>query len=376
MNRILRYCNMATIAIILSLCFAAGAMAQGQSTGKRYRKKLVAPDRGSEDLFGTSASISGDYAIVGANEEDQDANDSNTVSNAGSAYIFKRDTASGDWNKVQKIVASDRQSFDFFGSAVGISGNYAIVGAYSEDHDTSGTSSSTTSTNGSAGIAGSAYIFERDALSGKWKEVQKIVASDRQLFDYFGYSVSISGNYVLVGAYGESHDASGTSASTTSSNGYEQRAGSAYLFERDALSGKWKEVQKIVASDRQLFDYFGYSVSISGNYVLVGAYRESHDTSGTSSSTTSTNGSAGIAGSAYLFERDAVSGKWKEVQKIVASDRESGDQFGWSVSLSGNYAIVGAFEEDHDASGSNTASSAGSAYIFERDTGSGKKYKK
>ena len=258
-------------------------------------------------------------------------------------YIFERDTNTGKWKEVQKIVASDRSNYDYFGYSVGISGDYAIVGAYGEDHDTSGSNL--------AASAGSAYIFERDAGTGKWKEVQKIVASDRESVDFFSWSVSISGNYAIAGAYKEDEDTSGSNTASS--------AGSAYLFERDTATGHWKEVQKIVASDRGSDDRFGISVSISGDYIIVGANQEDHDASGSSP--------AAGAGSAYIFELDTSTGKWQETQKIVASDRASSDEFGYSVSISGKYAIVGAYREEQDASGSNTTSDAGSAYIFEAE---------
>ncbi|MBN4066174.1 FG-GAP repeat protein, partial [Candidatus Amoebophilus asiaticus] len=97
-----------------------------------------------------------------------------------------------DWNEAIKAVASDREANDEFGWSVSISGNYAIVGAHLEDEDTSGANY--------LSWAGSAYIVERDG-SGNWNQVQKITASDRGADDKFGYSVSISGNYAIVGAY-------------------------------------------------------------------------------------------------------------------------------------------------------------------------------
>jgi len=116
----------------------------------------------------------------------------------------------------------------------------------------------------------------------------------------------------------------------------------------------WNQIIKAVASDRAASDYFGYSVSISGDYAIVGAYYEDEDTSGAN---TLTN-----AGSAYIFMRSGTS--WSQQQKIVASDRAVGDYFGYSVSISGDYAVVGAYGEDEDTSGANTKSYAGSAYIF------------
>tara|TARA_R110002096_G_scaffold238027_3_gene429352 strand:+ start:45850 stop:48009 length:2160 start_codon:yes stop_codon:yes gene_type:complete len=301
-------------------------------------QKLVASDRGSGDEFGWSVAISGDYAIVGAIVEDHDTTGGNTLTDAGSAYIFQN--IAGTWTEVQKLVASDRGVWDWFGYSVAISGDYSIVGAVLEDHDTTG--------GNSRGDAGAAYIFKNNA--GTWSEVQKLVASDRSNVDYFGNSVAISGDYAIVGAPEEDHD-------TTGGNSVSQ-AGSAYLFKNNA--GTWSEVQKLVTSDRGSNDYFGYSVAISGEIVIVGAYQESHDTTG--------GASLSAAGSAYIFKNNA--GTWSETQKLVASDREAQDQFGISVAISGEYAIVGASLEDHDTTGGNTLTLAGSTYLFKNNAGS------
>jgi hypothetical protein len=241
-----------------------------------------------------------------------------------------------------KVVASDGATDDTYGQSVSISGKYAIVGAYLEDEDASG--------GNTMNRAGSAYILERDD-NGDWSEVQKIVASDRTAEDKFGFSVSISGDYAVVGATGEDHDENG--------GGLAFDAGSAYVFER-AGDGTWSEVQKIVASDRNAQDLFSYSLSISGSYIVVGAYSEDEDANG--------GDSKSLAGSAYIFNRDG-NGKWTQVQKIVASDREPGDRFGFSVSINDDRIISGAYFEDHDVDGNNTVDEAGSAYIFEKDGG-------
>jgi hypothetical protein len=303
-------------------------------------QKLVASDRAANDYFGLSVSISGNYAIIGAMCEDEDAIGGNTLTSAGSAYIFERN-GYGNWNEVQKIVPSDRAAGDGFGNSVGISANYTIIGAEGEDEDTLGGNTLIS--------AGSAYIFERDE-NGNWNELQKLVAHDRSATDYFGYSISISCDYAVVGATYEDEDNLGQNTMND--------AGSAYIFEHKE-SGHWKEVQKIVASDRDTDDLFAYRVSISNKYLIVSTYKESEDELGEN---TLTN-----AGSAYIFERDE-NGNWNEVQKIVASDRAIGDAFGSSVDISGNYALVGAYTEDEDESGENTLNQAGSTYLFERST--------
>ena len=278
------------------------------------QQKIQASDPQEDDWFGFSVSISGDgnTVIVGSRLEDTGGGD------AGAAYIFTR--SGSTWTEQQKIQSSDKQAGDNFGYSVSISGdgNTAIVGAH--DEDTGGND------------AGAAYIFTRSGST--WTEQQKIQASDKEISDFFGHSVSISGdgNTVIVGAIYEDTGAG--------------NAGAAYIFTRSGST--WTEQQKIQASDKQANDYFGQSVSISGdgNTVIVGADRE--DTGGTD------------AGAAYIFTRSGST--WTEQQKIQSSDIETGDHFGYSVSISsdGSTAIVGARLED------TGASNAGSAYIFTR----------
>ncbi len=269
--------------------------------------KIQASDKQAFDEFGRSVSISGDRAIVGAFAE------STGGFFAGAAYIFER--TGGGWSQVAKIQASDQQAYDFFGGSVSISGDRAIVGATEED--TGGPS------------VGAAYIFERSG--GVWSQVAKIQASDKQAVDRFGNSVSISGDRAIVGV--RSEDTGGASA------------GAAYIFERNG--GVWSEVAKIQASGKQSCAKFGESVSSRGDRAIVGA--DGEDTGGSG------------AGAAYIFERSG--GVWSEVSKIQASDKQSGDNFGQSVSINGDRAIAGADGED------TGGSSAGAAYIFERSGG-------
>ena len=246
-------------------------------------------------------SISGDYAIIGAWGD---------RSESGSAYIFARSGSS--WNEVAKLTSSDGEAYDSFGGTVSISGDYAIIGA-TRDND-----------NGS--LSGSAYIFARSGSS--WTEVAKLTASDGAAYDLFGGKVSISGDYAIVGAYGDDDNGSDS--------------GSAYIFARSGSS--WTEVAKLTASDGAADDYFGSTVSISGDYAIVGAYGDDD------------NGS--LSGSAYIFARSGSS--WTEVAKLTASDGAADDHFGLKMSISGDYAIVGAQLDDDNGSDS------GSAYIFAR----------
>ena len=276
--------------------------------------KLTAFDGASGDLFGFSVSISGDTAIVGARSDRVDGLSS------GSAYVFER--SGGIWMQKAKLTAFDGASGDNFGGSVSISGDTAIVGAIFDDDK--------------AILSGSAYMFERDqGGADNWGQVAKLTASDGALSDLFGVSVSISGDTAIVGAYA---DDLGTGISS----------GSAYVFERNEGGiGKWGEVKKLTASDGAAFDQFGFSVSISGDTAIVGAYSDDLGTSVNS-------------GSAYVFKRnEGGAGTWGEVKKLTASDGVVPDQFGLSVSISGDTAIVGAHRDDDDGRDS------GSAYVYE-----------
>jgi len=291
------------------------------------KQKLDASDREVEDYFGNSVSIDGDYAIVGARSEDHDISGGASMSYAGSAYIYERD-GGGNWIEVQKIVASDRDVGDNFGTSVAISGNYAIVGS---PRDFVG-----------AYMLGSAYIFER--IAGTWIEVMKVSAPSNLHMASFGASVSIHGDYIIIGAY---------------RNGmWPDYNGAAYIYER--IAGTWTYNTQLTASDPDIDDYYGFSVSLSGDYAVIGAYYEDEDESGSNT--------LDAAGSAYIYERDG-GGNWNEVDKIVAFDRATGDEYGKAVAVSGDYLVVGANREDEDESGANTIDQAGSAYVYERDGG-------
>mgnify|MGYP003652150590 FL=1 len=284
------------------------------STSWIQRAILIASDATASDYFGKSVSISGDYAIVGASGADPDSK-----SRAGAAYIFKKDTSGTGWTQHAKLVASDKAANDYFGGSVSISGIDVIVGATGQDPN--GQSS-----------AGAAYVFTRSG--SYWSQQAKLVASDAAFADSFGESVSIDGNYAIIGAYRED-----PGTPTLSS------AGSAYVFTR--YGSGWSQQAKLVASDKAAGDYFGTSVSISGGWVIVGA--SFADPSGLTS-----------AGAAYIFARSGSS--WSQQVKLTASDKAAGDTFGGTVAISSTgYAIVG-------ASGVtvNTVSGAGAAYIFAR----------
>jgi hypothetical protein len=221
--------------------------------------------------------------------------------------------AGNAWLERQKLLAPDGATYYNFGYSVSISGDLAIVGAAYDDDK--------------GDYSGSAYIFRWDGTS--WSQQQKLTASDGAAWDYFGWSVSISGDLAIVGAWGD--DDKGIDS------------GSAYIFRWDGTA--WVQQQKLLASDGAADDWFGWSVSISGDYAIVGAYRD--------------DDKEYDSGSAYIFKRDGTA--WVQQQKLTASDGAARDHFGWSVSISGDLAIVGAHGDD------DKGDMSGSAYIFKWD---------
>ena len=270
--------------------------------------KLTADDAAAGDNFGLSVSLSGSTALIGAYHDDDNGD------NSGSAYIFERQS-DDSWLQVYKLTADDAAAGDFFGISVSLSGSRALIGA---DHD-----------NDNAGSSGSAYIFERQS-DDSWLQVAKLTASDAGVSDFFGNSVSLSGSTALVGAF--------------LNNGKGIQSGSAYIFERQS-DDSWLQVPKLIASDATAGDFFGRSVSLSGNRALIGAHND--DDNGNNS------------GSAYIFERQS-DGSWSQVVKLTASDAAANDFFGRSVSLSGSTALIGANRDDDNANDS------GSAYVYDK----------
>ena len=154
------------------------------------QSKLVASDASAGALFGNSVSLSGGSVIIGAQS------DSNNFAYSGSAYIFERDNA-GVWIESIKLIAADGQESDYFGKAVGITSNAAVVGAPNVDDN---------------GIStGATYLYQRNTL-GDWVLVNKMYAADSTLLDGYGSPIATDGSTILISAPGE--DTKGTNANS------------------------------------------------------------------------------------------------------------------------------------------------------------------
>ena len=272
---------------------------QWLDSGSSSPFKVIASDGNMGDWFGFAVAVDADFAIVGA------PRDNNLI---GSAYILEYND--GNWTQQAKLTASDGAAGDYFGGSVSISANHAIIGAPGDNS-----------------YAGSAYIFECN--DGNWTQRAKLTASEGAAGNYFGNSVSISGDCAIVGAW--LNDTNGTNT------------GSAYIFYRhQGGTNHWGQQARLTAADATLQDRFGYSVSINGELTIVGAIGDDP------------NGD--YSGSAYIFRHNGST--WAQQAKLTAADGAQSDKFGRSVSIDGYYAIVGAYWNDDNGTDS------GSAYIF------------
>lgn len=278
--------------------------------------QLTAVDGAAYDYFGQAVAVSGDTAVVGA--------PSHAVGGTfqqGAAYVYVR--AGGIWTQQQVLTASDGAAEDFFGSSVAVVGDTVVVGA--PDDDISGRVDQ-----------GSAYVYVRSGSI--WFQQAKLTALDGEAGDRFGRSVALSGGTALVGALMDD---------------VESRVdqGSAYVFVRSVTT--WTQQAHLIASDGLSEDYFGCSVAVSGNTALVGAYGD--------------DVRIGLlpsyeVGSAYVFVRPPRSTTWAEDDHLFAPNPSGGDWFGSSVAVSDDTALIGSPLDDVGAS---AVTEQGSAFVFQ-----------
>ncbi|MBA3469748.1 MAG: integrin, partial [Herpetosiphonaceae bacterium] len=199
--------------------------------------------------------------------------------------------------------------------------------------------------------AGAAYVFTRSGAQGApaWTQQAYLKASNTGVGDYFGVSVAVDGDTVVVGAYGESSVATGV-GSNQSDNSASQ-AGAAYVFTRSGVA--WTQQAYLKASNTGAEDYFGHGVAMDGDTVVVGAYGE--DSAATGVGGNQADNSASRAGAAYVFTRSGAT--WSQQVYLKAANTGLFHTFGFSVAAAGDTVVVGARYE------------AGAAYGFTRSGG-------
>ncbi|MCA9189412.1 MAG: FG-GAP repeat protein [Pirellulaceae bacterium] len=292
---------------ILAICFVPAAAVVALPDTFEIAK-LVPNDGEEGDDFGSSASLWGNFAIVGAPQKSEGG------TYVGAAYLFRRDEGRADsWQQVRKFTSPDGQTDDRFGWSVSLLGDLALVGAHRAD---------------------AAYLYGRNhGGPDNWGLVKtirpaEVVGAD----DHFGISVSLAGDLAIVGASGDDD------------RGFD--AGAAYLFRRDEGGPEnWGQVAKFLAADASTGDYLGYSVSLSGDYAVVGA-----------------RGDDNLRGAAYVFGRN-VGGpeNWGQAKKLTSPNRSSLDGFGRSVSSAGDLILVGSHNDD------TVGQFGGAAYLYDRN---------
>lgn len=291
---------------------------RGSSTGWTQQLRRTSGSQEANQLFGRSVAISGNTVIVGV-----PGRDFGSAVDQGCVFLYTRSgtnwpaasTSMGALTIPPGYLTSSTtpSANEYFGQSVGISGNTAIIGAWG--YDTSGLTN-----------CGTAHIAIRNA-NNIWQINSRIEAADKASFDNFGYSVAISGDYAVVGAYGKNSG-----------------AGAAYVYQRNGAS--FRQIQKLTSNDIAAGDGFGIGVAIDGDTIVVGAY------------TKTINGNAG-QGAAYVFTRAANAQTFTQVGRLVASDGQPNDNFGYSVSVSGRNVTVGGFK--HNMVNSN---SVGQVYLY------------
>ena len=276
----------------------------------------------TNDQYGYSVALSRDgtkWIAGGRFITDPSRNGNRT----GGARVYEWNGFTNDWVQVGQTLYGENID-DRFGENVEISadGTRIAIGAPYN----------------SGGPTRSGHVQIYKSVTSNWTQRAKLTASDGAAYGYFGGSVSIDGDTMVIGAY------------------YSQYVGSAYVYTRDTpgdpTSG-WTQIAKLTASDGANYDYFGHSVTIDGDTIVVGAKYDDE------------NAAILNSGSAYVYTRNtagSLTSGWTQRAKLTASDGAYNDRFGTSVSVDGDTVVIGAVYDDDDGSAS------GSAYIFTRNT--------
>jgi len=364
----------------LTLMTSLSSSKFGNGTGAAYvfirsggswslQATLKASNAEPGDTFGHSVDIFGDTLVVSAESEESSATgvngdqSDNSVPHAGAVYVFVRDGTS--WSQQAYLKASNTDDRDQFGHGVAISGNTVAVTAACESSDAIGINGDPT--NNSSHCRGAVYVFTRNGTS--WSQQAYIKASNSDNGGSFGMSpgLSIDGDTLVAGAGYEPSNATGVNGDQNNKSA--PGAGAVYVFTRNGTT--WSQQAYIKASNTDNEDLFGRSVALSGDSLVVGAWREDSSAKGVDGDQ-SDNFTSG-AGAAYLFTRNGT--VWTQQDYLKASNTEADDNFGNAVAISGNTVVVAAIVEDSSARGvngdqsDNSAENSGAAYVFDTTQG-------
>lgn len=361
----------------------SGAVYVYRRSGTSWQQEahIKADNAGGSDFFGQQVDISGDTLVVSApNEASNQSSISNaspssidnSVSYSGAVYVYKR--TGSTWTHESYIKAANSTANLYFGRALAIDQDTLVVGSEVESsNQTTITNGSFASYDTSVSQSGAVYVYKRTGAGGAWWEQEAYIkAANADASDFFGISVDVHGDSVVVGAKGEgSNQTTITNGSTASLDNSLDSSGAAYVYVRTGTS--WSQQAYLKPPFSNATDYFGYSVAIYGDTIAVGSTNED------SSQTTITNGTSIVddnnttdAGAVYIYKRSGT--QW-QLESYIKAANASSAAFADNLSLYGNDLVVGSPYEASDqttitngttASSSNAASAAGAAYVFTR----------
>ena len=311
---------------------------------------------------GTKIAIMGDTIIVGDSQDDSNATGvngdelNNFANNSGAAYIYTR--TGSTWVRQAYLKASNTGEGDAFGSDVDIYGDTVIISASVEDSNATGVNGVN---NDSATLSGAAYVFTRTGST--WAQQAYLKASNTDSGDRFGSSCSIYGDTIIIGARYEDSGAKGVNGDEND-NSY-LNSGAAYIFERSGSS--WSQTAYLKASNTGSVDFFGSNVSGSSNTLIISARLENSNAQFLGGN--QLNNSMSNSGAAYVFKRNGLN--WSQTEYIKASNTDSYDTFGSSLSFDSNTIVIGALFEESNETGvggngdNNLAPDSGAVYVYD-----------
>jgi cysteine-rich repeat protein len=323
-----------------------------------------AANTGANDFFGHSVALSGDTLVVGAVFEDSAATgingnqDDDSSQDSGAVYVFRRTGPA--WQQEAYLKASNAGAGDYFGWSVALSGDTLAVGAYGEASAAQGVSGN--QADNSAPKSGAVYVFRRTGLS--WQQEAYLKASNTSSGDYFGFSVALVGDDLIVGSPLEASAAIGIDGNQDDDSAL--FSGAVYVFRRTA--GLWQQEAYVKSSNTGSGDVFGASVALEGDTFAVGAYKE--DGAATGINGNQDDNGAVNSGAVYVFRR--FDSSWQQEAYVKASNTDAEDWFGYSVALADDTLAVGARQESSAATGingsqnDNSAPYSGAVYVFHR----------
>jgi trimeric autotransporter adhesin len=290
---------------------------------------LKASNTDREQQFGRAVAVSGNTVVVAAPME------SSGGEGSGAVYVFVRTGAT--WSQQAYLKAPNVESNDVFGISLAISGDTIVVGASGDDSGASGVNGD--QHDNSAEFAGAAHVFVRSGST--WTHQAYLKASNAGRYDSFGSAAAISGDTIVIGAWGEYSNATGVNGNQNDDS--LGTAGAAYVFVRNGTS--WAQQAYLKASNTDAWDFFGQAVAVSGNVIVVGAPSEQSNATGVNGNQAD-NSSVG-AGAAYVFVREGTD--WAQVAYLKPWNADSDARFpinyvfGGAVAASADVVAAGAY---------------------------------